>query len=418
MQRTILHVDFNNFYAGVECLEHPELAGLPVAVGGDEAARHGIILAKNNIAKARGVKTAEVIWQARQKCPELVVVPAHFDRYMEYSRRGREILARYADRVEPFGADEAWIDISPYARTAEAGREIADEIRGCYKSELGLTCSVGVSFNKVFAKLGSDMKKPDATTVISEDNFTTVAWERPVEELLFVGPSTQRKLNLRGIMTIGQLAHADTSLLQAWLGVNGLKLYAYANGLDDSPVMLRGTSSPIKSIGNSTTLPRDVMNYAEALGVLQAMAESVAQRLRRHSLLATRVTLFVRDSGLYSFERQTLLERPTNLAFILREKAAELLRANWHWDRGIRSLGVRAINLRPEGDTVQLSFFEDDAAIRRRDSAERTVDRVRDKYGKAAISLGTAAYAGDLGRLPDETQRLNFGLRELQQMTK
>ena len=173
-ERTILHVDFNNFYASVECLEHPELRGLPVAVGGDVEQRHGIVLAKNSIAKAWGVKTAEVLWQARQKCPGLVIVPPHFERYMEYSQRGRDILSRYADRLEPFGADEAWIDISPYARTAEAGREIADEIRSCYREELGLTCSVGVSFNKTFAKLGSDMKKPDATTVISDVDFRSV----------------------------------------------------------------------------------------------------------------------------------------------------------------------------------------------------------------------------------------------------
>ncbi len=411
MIRTILHVDFNNFYASVECLDRPELAGLPVAVGGDAEQRHGIILAKNNIAKSFGVKTAEVIWQAKQKCPSLVVLPPHFDKYMEYSRRGREILARYADRIEPFGADEAWIDISPYARTEEAGREIADEIRASYKSELGLTCSVGVSFNKVFAKLGSDLKKPDATTVITEENFRSLVWGLPVEELLFVGPATKSKLNLRGVKTIGQLAHADAALLRAWLGINGEKLRAYANGLDCSQVRLCGQSTPIKSVGNSTTLPRDVTNEAEALGVLQAMAESVARRLRDHRLLATRVVLFLRDSGLYSFERQTALDRPTSLAISLRQRTAELLRANWDWSRGIRSLGVRAIGLLPEKDYVQLSFFEDDEAQQKRERVERTVDMVRAKYDKAVISLGTAAFAGELGRLPDEAQRLNFGLR-------
>ena len=401
MVRTILHVDFNNFYASVECLEHPELRGLPVAVGGDVEQRHGIILAKNYIAKAYGVKTAEVIWQAKQKCPGLVIVPPHFDRYMDYSRRARDILARYADRVEPFGADEAWIDISPYARTAEAGREIADEIRACYKKELGLTCSVGVSFNKVFAKLGSDMKKPDATTVIPESDFRSVVWGLPVEELLFVGPATKAKLNLRGIMTIGQLARADASLVHAWLGANGDKLRAAANGLDSTPVLFRGETTPIKTIGNSTTLPRDAANEADAIGALQAMAESVAERLRRHRLLARTVVLYVRDSGLFSFERQARLESPTNLAIVLRTRAFELLRANWNWQRSIRSLGVRAAALTPEKDYVQLSFFEDDEAVSRRLAAERTVDAVRGKYGKNKIQLGAAAYAGELGKLAE-----------------
>lgn len=401
MVRTILHVDFNNFYASVECLEHPELRGLPVAVGGDVEQRHGIVLAKNYIAKAYGVKTAEVIWQAKQKCPGLVVVPPHFDRYMEYSRRARDILARYADRVEPFGADEAWLDISPYAKTEKDGREIADEIRACYKNELGLTCSVGVSFNKVFAKLGSDMKKPDATTVIPEDDFKSAVWGLPVEELLFVGPATKAKLNLRGIMTIGQLAGADPSLVHAWLGANGDKLRAAANGLDSSPVMFRGQTTPIKSIGNSTTLPRDVTNESDAVGVLQAMAESVAERLRSHRLLASTVVLFVRDSGLYSFERQCRLNAPTNLAMTLRCRAFELLRANWNWQRSIRSLGVRAASLTPEKDYVQLSFFNDDEAASRRLSAERTVDAIRGKYGKNTILLGAAAYAGELGRMAE-----------------
>jgi len=404
MERTILHVDFNNFYASVECLEHPELRGLPVAVGGDVTQRHGIVLAKNNLAKAWGVKTAEVLWQAKQKCPGLVIVPPHFDKYMDYSRRGHDILSRYAERLEPFGSDEAWIDISPYARTAADGREIADSIRTCYKQELGLTCSVGVSFNKTFAKLASDMRKPDATTVISDKDFKAVVWGLPVEELLFVGLATKAKLNLRGIHTIGQLACADPTLVHAWLGVNGDKLRACANGQDPAPVRFRGETTPIKSVGNSTTLPRDVLNESDAIGVLQAMAESVAERLRRHRLLASTVVLHLRDSSLYYFERQAPLERPTALAVTLRTRAVDLLRANWDWSRGIRSLGVRAAGVTPQKDYVQLSFFQDDAAQQRLESVERTVDRVREKYGKNSILLGVAAYSGELGRMAETPQ--------------
>ncbi len=401
MGRTILHVDINNFYASVECLEHPEYRNMPLAVGGDEKLRHGIVLAKNNIAKAYGVKTAEALWQARQKCPQLVIMPPQFELYSEYSARSREMLGRYSDRVEPFGMDEAWIDISTYAPTEKDGKCIADEIRRRYRDELGITASVGVSFNKVFAKLGSDMKKPDATTVISQESFKQTVWELPVEDLLFVGPSTARKLRLRGIDTIGRLAVADKALIRSWLGASGEKLQRFANGIDDSPVMPKGAEAVIKSIGNSTTPPRDVECEADAVALLQAMAECVAARLRKERMLCTTVVLHVRKGDLYSFERQTGLQQPTRIAVELRREAVRLLRNSWDMHTPIRSLGVRATGLISENSPIQLSLFEDEAARIRREKAERVIDVVRERYGKNAISLGAAAYVKELGRIPD-----------------
>lgn len=207
--RTILHCDMNNFYASVECLYNPALRGKPVAVGGDVEARHGIILAKNYEAKKYGVQTGEALWQAKQKCPGLTIVPPSFEKYLRFSRLAREIYGCYTDRIESFGLDECWLDLTGSERLFGGGKAVADKLRERIKFELGVTISVGVSHNKIFAKLGSDMKKPDATTVITRENYKDVVWPLPVSDLLFVGPATTRKLARYGIHTIGQLAQAD-----------------------------------------------------------------------------------------------------------------------------------------------------------------------------------------------------------------
>ena len=254
-QRVILHSDMNNFYAGVECHHRPEIRSKPVVVGGDEEARHGIVLAKNNIAKAAGIKTGEALWQAREKCDGLIVIPPNYPLYIRYSRLARQIYSDYTPQVESFGLDECWLDVS-----GDDGVHIANEIRARIKKELGVTASIGVSFNKIFAKLGSDIKKPDATTVISKENYKEVAWPLPVEELLYVGPKTKQKLNKYGINTIGELAKTPESFLHSLLGKVGNVLYSFANGLDESPVKYSDERSCIKSIGNSTTTPRDLVN--------------------------------------------------------------------------------------------------------------------------------------------------------------
>lgn len=302
--RTILHCDLNNFYASVECLYQPAIRGKPVAVCGDPALRHGIVLAKNNLAKARGVRTGDAIWQAKQKCPGLVCVPPHYARYLQYSRQARRIYEDYTDRVEPFGLDECWLDLTGCEHLHGDGRTVADELRRRIREELGVTASVGVSFCKVFAKLGSDMKKPDATTVIAKDQFRDVVWPLPVGELLYVGRATKRRLERYSIRTIGDLARADYDFIVERLGKMGAVIWGWANGLDSAPVRTAGQEEIIKSIGNSTTAPRDLATEDEVRITLRALSESVAHRLRQHRLLCATVQVHMRLNNLLSFERQ------------------------------------------------------------------------------------------------------------------
>ena len=258
MQRVILHCDMNNFYASVECMLNPELKNKPVAVCGSVEERHGIVLAKNYAAKAFGVSTGEAIWQAKQKCRNLVVVPPHFEEYIKYSKLARNVYQRYTDQVESYGIDECWLDVTGSSSLKGDGLLIAQEISRRMKSELGITVSVGVSLNKIFAKLGSDYKKPDAITTMYKSEYKQKAWSLPVADLLYVGKSTNRKLALFGIKTIGDLARADEDVLNSHLGKMGSILWSFANGYDDSPVKLENTHAPIKSVGNSTTTPKDL----------------------------------------------------------------------------------------------------------------------------------------------------------------
>ena len=294
MDRIILHSDCNCFYASVEMLHHPELAGKPLAVGGDPEARHGIVLTANYIAKRMGVKTGMALWQARQACPDLVFVPPRMDLYLRFSRMAREIYLEYTDQVENFGCDEAWLAVERSRSIKGDGMTIAREISDRIKQELGITVSIGVSWNKIFAKLGSDYKKPDAITEISRENYKEIVWPLPASDLLYVGRSTERKLSRVGIHTIGELACAEPAHLQSFLGKMGLVLSAFANGLDDSPVSEDGYHAPVKSIGNSTTTPRDLTTDTDVKIILMALSESVAARLRRNGFCAGVVEISIR----------------------------------------------------------------------------------------------------------------------------
>ena len=383
MTRTILHVDLNNFYASVECLYRPELRGKPVAVSGDVENRHGIILAKNQLAKVTGVKTGEAIWQAKGKCPGLVCLPPDYRKYLRFSRLARKIYADYTDKIESFGIDECFIDVTGSAVLFGDGEKIAGEIRRRIREEMGVTASVGVSWNKIFAKLGSDMKKPDATTVITEENFRDIVWPLPVEELLYVGRSTKNKLNNRAVFTIGDLAARDVHLLKLALGVWGETLWTFANGLDAAPVAQSGEESFIKSVGNSTTTPRDLVNIEDVKMIVYVLAESVAARLRRHGLKCRTVAVHIRNKELYSFERQGKLPTPSFLASDISGKALELFRQNYTWDRPIRSLGVRGADLVTEHGAVQLDMFAPDSA--EQEQLERTLDRLRERFGPYCV---------------------------------
>ena len=383
MSRTILHVDLNNFYASVECLYHPELRGKPVAVSGDVENRHGIILAKNQQAKAAGVKTGEAIWQANGKCPGLVCLPPDYRKYLRFSRLARKIYADYTDKIESFGIDECFVDVTGSAALFGDGVKIANEIRRRIREEMGVTASVGVSWNKIFAKLGSDMKKPDATTVITEENFRDIVWPLPVEELLYVGRSTKNKLNNRAVFTIGDLAARDVHLLKLALGVWGETLWTFANGLDAAPVAQSGEESFVKSVGNSTTTPRDLVNIEDVKMIVFVLAESVAARLRRHGLKCRTVAVHIRNNELYSFERQGKLPEPSFLARDIAGKALEIFRQNYTWDRPIRSLGVRGADLVTEHGALQLDMFAPDSA--EQEQLERTLDRLRERFGPYCV---------------------------------
>lgn len=396
MQRTVLHSDLNNFYASVELLSHPELRGRPVAVAGDVEARHGIVLAKNYEAKACGVQTAETLWQAKQKCPDIVFLPPHYDLYEKYSHLARQIYYEYTDMIEPFGLDECWLDVSGSLGLFGDGKRIADAIRKRVKRELGLTVSVGVSFNKVFAKLGSDMKKPDATTVISEENFREKIWGLPASDMLFVGKKTYSKLLRYGLRTIGDVARTDPYLLQCLLGKNGLTLYEFANGRDSAPVMLSGATPPPKSIGNSTTPPRDLCCENDIDIILYQLCENVSMRMRREGVICRTVQLHIRYCDLKTIERQTTLEYPNRTAMSLYEAARHLIRKHRLLGAPIRSLGIRGTELvRLEGE--QLSFSPEIMKIQRAEALEETVDGLRERFGAPALRRGIMFTDGMLG---------------------
>ena len=388
--RTILHSDLNSFYASVEIRNNPTLADKPVAVGGDEQARHGIVLAANPLAKQYGIRTAETLWSARRKCPDLVIVPTHFDEYHRFSQAVRQIYLDYTSQIEPMSLDEAFLDVTGSRELFGDGETIAQTIRTRVKEELGLTVSIGVSFNKIFAKLGSDYKKPDAVTIFSRENYQELVWPQPVGNLLYVGKATAAKLAGIGIHTIGEMAAADPAALQMLLGRMGPTLHDYANGRDETPVAEYVNREQAKSIGNMITAPRDIRTPADADLVLWPLCENVAHRLRRHGMCTGSVSLYIRDIQLVTHTRQCQLTPPTWLARELMEHARGLLARHYKWKLPIRTLGVTAGDLVP-ADQVSLQLDLDGTAEKRDkfERIERAMDGLKDRYGSAAIRRGT-----------------------------
>ena len=393
-ERVILHCDLNCFFASVELLRYPALRDVPVAVCGDPESRHGIVLAKNEAAKQLGVKTAETIWQARQKAPHLITLPPHHGLYREYSRKVNAIYGQYTDLVEPFGIDESWLDITNSMHLFGGdGKAIADQLRERLREELGLTISVGVSFNKIFAKLGSDYKKPDATTVIDRGNWQAIVWPLPVGDLLGVGRSTQKLLRQYGVETIGQLAAFPRQTLETLLGKHGTQLHDYANGLENSPVRPQHEAEPVKSVGNGTTFPQNLTRWEEVRSGLAVLSDSVAGRLRRQGLYCGGVALTIRNAQFRQFSRQIRLDAPTHLQKDIYQTALALARQSWHAPDPIRALTVTALYLTDSADSFQQLDLLDGAAAQREEKQERleqAMDAIRGKYGKGAISFGNA----------------------------
>lgn len=388
MERVILHVDINNCYASIECLVHPELRGKAVAVGGSVEERNGIILAKNQLAKSFGVTTGEALWQAKQKCPQLVIVRPNFPLYVEFSRKARAIYEEYTKQVESFGIDECWLDVTWLGRD---GYEIADEIRCRIKDELGITVSVGVSFNKVFAKLGSDIKKPDAVTMITPENFRDVVWKLPASDMLFIGRKTYKKLENYGIHTIGELAQTNVKLMKNWFGKCGMYMWQHANGIDDTPVSFSGENSIVKSVSNGTTTYRDIDCNSDAKILIYALAESVGMRMREIGMRCRCISISIRDKDLFWITRQMTLSAETDDTVTIAKKAYELFLKSYSFENGgkpVRSLSVGASDLSGRDTPFQLDIFVSPEKLARQEKLNLCVDSIKKRFGYTSIRHG------------------------------
>ena len=393
MKRIILHCDCNNFFASVETVFNPTYRGVPMAVCGSEEDRHGIVLAKNEIAKRYGIKTAETVYSARKKCPDLVIAKPHHRLYSEYSRKVNEIYSRYTDRIEPFGIDESWLDISGSRILNGDGVAIANRIREEVKQELGITVSVGVSFNKVFAKLGSDYKKPDAVTLIDESNYKDIVFPLPASDLLFVGKKTAKMLETLGIKTIGALANASEEILNIRLGKMGTMLHKYANGLDDDPVARIGEREDVKSVGSGHTFRRNITGIDEWREGLSYLSEDVARRLRKQGMKCTTVQVTVKDEFLITIQRQRRINPATDISSEISDTALLILKDAWRPDTPIRALTVTALNLvKTEHLAEQIDMFalDNDKLREKKKEKELAVDKIRQKFGSSAIKSGLA----------------------------
>ncbi len=387
-ERIILHCDLNNFFASVSLLFSPTIKDLPVAICGSKEERHGIVLAKNEVAKSFGVKTAEAIFEAQAKCPDLVILPPMMEEYKKYSHACREIFKRYTDLIEPFGIDECWLDVTGSTLLFGDGETIANRIRNDIKRELGITASVGVSFNKIFAKLGSDMKKPDATTVISKENFKEKVWPLPITDLLFVGKSSAARLNSSGIFTIGDLAECEEETLKKLLGKNGSDLHRYALGLDDSPVHSINEESKPKSVGRSVTGAKDFENEDEVWKTFLELSTEISDCLHKHSLLAGGVQIHLRNQLLATREISRALNTPTNSPLLIAKKGMEIFKTN-NIALPLRSVGIRAINLKEDGAFIQQDLFGESEKERQIEMVEDSVYSVRKKFGSDAVKRGS-----------------------------
>ena len=401
MDRVILHCDMNSFYASIELLDHPEYRNVPMAVSGDPASRHGIILAKNEPAKKYGIRTAETVWQAKRKCPNLVLLPPHREKYRDYHQRINAIFLDYTELVEPFSIDESWLDVTGSRKLFGSGKEIADTIRRRVRDELGLTLSAGVSFNKIFAKMGSEYRKPDATTVISRENYQAVLWPLPVSDFFFVGRATASRLSGIGIETIGDLAEAEESVLIRLLGKQGSKLRQAARGEDETPVRRYDEKRQAKSVGNGVTFPRDLTEEDDILAAITSLSDTVSARLRKAGLRAGGVKVDIKDPSLVTISRQMKLDDPTDRAANIIRAAMDLIRGTVAPGSPIRLLTVTAIHLEEKNAPRQLNLFgaltprapETAGASGQAEdrTMEYTMDEIRRKFGRDAIGFASSS---------------------------
>ncbi len=411
--RLIFHCDCNNFYASCECLEKPELKNVPMAVAGDPKYRTGVVVAKNELAKRAGVKTTDTVWQAQRKCPGIVFVPPRHALYAKISKQVNAIYHEYTDYLEPASIDESYLDMTGapeyYGLTA---LQLADTLRKRVREEIGVTISVGVSDNKVFAKMGSDYKKPDATTLITRENYRELLWKLPIGDLLFAGKATVGELHKHSILTIGDLATRERSWLGLLLGKGGQQLWDFANGLDTSPVRLWGEKEEIKSVSRGMTFRRDLVTPEEAWCGLSVLTDEVAMQLRHHGLKGAVVQLHIKTPELKTISRQVTLDHYTSLHKEILDTCMDILRTHWHIGEKapIRALTAGVTHLLPADQaTEQLDLFalagmgEKPAMNReKQERLEAAMDKIRLKHGNSSIRMGYAVNEaiGVLGKHP------------------
>ena len=379
---TILHCDINHCYAQIEEMKHPELKAVPMAVGGHEEERHGIILAKNLKAKKYGLKTGESLREALQKCPQLLIIHPHYDEYIYYTEKVKDIYREYSNQVESFGLDEAWVDVHSSEHLYGSGEAIAKIIQQRVLEELGLTISIGVSYNKIFAKFGSDMIKPSGLVLITKENYQELVWPRPIEELFYVGRATKKKMMDLGILTIKDLAEFDVSIIKNRMGKMGGVIWGFAHGIDDSLVSFQGSYEPAKSVGNSVTTPCDINNFDQAKYVFYVLCESVASRLRDAHLKGNVISISLRNTKLESITRQRKISRTTYISSEIMETVLILLKENYDFHLPLRSVGVTVSSLiNEENDIQQTSLFESETERNKNLVLEKTIDQIRARYG-------------------------------------
>lgn len=382
--RKIFHIDINHCYAQIEEMRCPELRNVPMAVGGHEEKRHGIILAKNDIAKKLGIKTGESLREAKEKCPDLLIIPPDYDAYIYYTNAVKKIYYEYSDCVESFGLDEAWIDYTNSEHLFGDSVQCAASIQKRVLQEIGLTVSVGVSWNKVFAKLGSDMKKPYGLTVITKENYKDTVWPLPAEDLMYVGPATSHKLHGRGILTIGDLAQYPVVYLKKAMGVAGEMIHAFANGLDTSTVSKTAYQAPIKSIGNAITMVHDVSSLEEIRPVYYVLCEAVASRLREAGMEGDTISISLRNADLNWFVMQRKRAQKTNVSSEIMAEAESMLAA-YDFISPLRAVGISVSSLSKDNGTRQLSLFQDEERHEKDRRIDQAMDDIRDHYGFYAI---------------------------------
>lgn len=410
MDRAILHCDMNNFFASVECALNPSLKGKPIVVCGNEEERHGIVMACNYLAKEKGLKAAQPLWKARQLCKDLVEVNTpHYDEYVKYSKLFREICRKFTDRVEPFGIDECWLDVTNSMMLFGKPKDIADTIRKIVKEELDLTISAGVSFTKSFAKLGSDYKKPDATTVISKENYKNIVWPLPVEAMLGVGRSTKKVLNKYYIRTIGDLANEKVERLEYLLGKSGIMLYQNANGLDDSEVSIFEEIDEVKSISHGITTISDLYNNDDVWKLMLELSQEIAYKLRLKHLRACGVQVSIRNKELLWAQFQKKIVLSEQSAINIAKEAFELFKTRYDWKKPIRSVSIAVYKLIPEGTPEEPTFFDDINKKTKIENFEKCVEKINEKYGDSMVINASLM---DDSNLPKTRKKVKYGIKK------